>query len=52
MDDGHGCGKETTIAELLAFLSEKVEMKYEQGMWCGSYWYLKTMKVRDLKKLT
>ena len=33
-------------------LSEKIEMKYVQGMKCGSYEYLKTVKVRDGKKLT
>ena len=27
-------------------------MKYVQGIWCGSYEYLKTVKVRDGKKLT
>ena len=27
-------------------------MKYVQGIWRGSYWYLKTMKVRDEKKFT
>ena len=52
MDDGHGCGKETVIAELLSFLSEKIEMKWVQGIKCGSYEYLKTVKVRDGKKLT
>ena len=52
VDDGHGCGKETIVAELFAFLSEKVEMKYVQGIWSGSYEYLKTTKVRDEKKLT
>ena len=52
VDDGHGCGKETVIAELLVFVSEKIEMKYVQGIWRGSYEYLKTMKVRDEKKLT
>ena len=52
VDYGQGCGKETIIAELSAFLSEKIEMKYVQGIWCGSYEYLKTMKVRDEKKLT
>ena len=52
VNDGHGCGKETIVAELLTFLSEKMEMKYVQGIWCGSYEYLKTMKVRDGKKLT
>ena len=52
VDDGHRCGKETIFAELLAFLSEKIEMKYVQGIWSGSYEYLKTMKVRDEKKLT
>ena len=52
VDDGHGCGKETVIAELLTFLSEKIEMKYMQGIWCGSYEHLKTVKVRDGKKLT
>ena len=26
--------------------------QYVQGIWCGSYEYLKTMKVRDEKKLT
>ena len=46
VDDGHGCGKETIVAELLTFLSEKIEMKYVQGIWCGSYEYLKTVKVR------
>ena len=50
--DGHGCGKETIVAELLTFLSEKIEMQYVQGIWCGSYEYLKTVKVRDGKKLT
>ena len=52
VDDGHGCGKETIVAELLTFLSENIEMKYVQGIWCGSYEYLKTVKVRDEKKLT
>ena len=52
VDDGHGCGKETIVAELLAFLSEKIEMKYVQGIWSGSYEYLKTLTVRDYKKLT
>ena len=47
VDDGHGCGKETIVAELLTFLSEKIEMKYGQGIKCGSYEYLKTVKVRD-----
>ena len=27
VDDGHGCGKEEIIAELLTFLSEKIEIK-------------------------
>ena len=49
VDDGHGCGKETNVAELLACLSEKIEMKYVQGIWCGSYEYLKTVKVRGGK---
>ena len=35
-----------------AFPSEKIEMKHVQGIWSGSYEYLKTMKVRDKKKLT
>ena len=52
VDDGHGCRKETIVAELLTLLSEKIEMKYVQGIWCGSYEYLKTVKVRDGKKLT
>ena len=52
VDDGHGCVKETIVAELLTFLSEKIEMKYVQEIWCGSYEYLKTVKVRDGKKLT
>ena len=43
---------ETVIAELLSFLSEKIEMKLVQGIKCGSYEYLKTVKVRDGKKLT
>ena len=50
VDDWHG--KETIVAELLAFLSEKIEMKYVQGIWCGSYEYLKIVKVRDERKLT
>ena len=52
VDDGHGCGMETIVTELLAFLFEEVEMKYVQGIWSGIYEYLKTMKVRDEKKLT
>ena len=52
VDDGHGCGKETIVAELLTFFCEKIEMKYVQGIWCGSYEYLKTVKVHDGKKLT
>ena len=52
VDDGHGCGKETVIAELLSFLSEKIEMKWVQGIKCGSYEYLKIVKVRDGEKLT
>ena len=32
VDDRHGCGKETIVAELLAFLPEKIEMKYVQGI--------------------
>ena len=34
VDDGHGCGKETIVAELLTFLCEKIEMKFVQGIWC------------------
>ena len=52
VDDGHGCGKETIVAELLAFLSEKIEMKYVQGIWNGNDKYLKIKKVRYEKKLT
>ena len=52
VDDGHGCGKEEVIAELLAFLSEKIEIKYVQRIRQGSYEYVKTTKVRDKKKLT
>ena len=52
VDDGHGCGKETVIAELLSFLSEKIEMIWVQGIKCGSYEYLTNVKVRDGKKLT
>ena len=37
VDDGHGCGKETIVAELLAFLSEEIEMKFVQRIWSGSY---------------
>ena len=51
VDDGHECGKETVIAELLSFPSE-IEMKWVQGIKCGSYEYLKIVKVRDGKKLT
>ena len=35
-----------------SFLSEKIEMKWVQGIKCGSYEYLKNVKVRDGKKLT
>ena len=52
VDDGHGCWKEKMVAELLTFLPEKIEMKYVQGIWCGSYEHLRTVKVRDGKKLT
>ena len=51
VDDGHGCGKEEIIAELLTFLSEIIEIKYVQGIRRGSYEYLKTTKVRDERKL-
>ena len=51
VDDGHGCGKETIVAELLAF-SLRRQMKYVQGIWSGSYEYLNTMKLRDERKLT
>ena len=52
VDDGHGCGKEAVIEELLVFLSEKIEIKYVQGIRRGIYEYLKTTKVRDEKKLS
>ena len=52
VDDGHGCVKERVIAELLSFLSEKIAMKWVQGIKCGSYEYVKNVKVRDKKKLT
>ena len=52
VDDGHGCGKEEVSAELLTFLSEKIEIKYVQGIRHGSYDYLKTTKVRHERKLT
>ena len=52
VDDGHGCGKEEVSAELLTFLSEKIEIKYVQGVRHGSYEYLTTTKVRDERKLT
>ena len=31
VDEGHGCGKETIVAELLTFLSEKIEMSDCKG---------------------
>ena len=52
VDNGHGCGEEEVIAELLAFLSEKIKIKYVQGIRHGSNEYVKTTKVRDKKKLT
>ena len=52
VDDEHGCGKETIVAELFTFLSEKIEMKHVLGIWCGSYEYLKAVKMRDGKRLT
>ena len=52
VDVGHGCGKETIVGELLAFLSEKIEMKFVQGIWRRNYEYLKSLKVRDERKLT
>ena len=36
VDGGHGCGKETIVAELLAFLSAKSEMKHVHKIWKGS----------------
>ena len=48
VNDGHGCGKETIVAELLTLLSEKIEMKYVQRIRCGSYEYLKTLKVGEI----
>ena len=45
-------GAGTIVAELLTFLSEKIEMKNVQGIWCGSNEHLKTVRVRDGKKLT
>ena len=50
--DGHGCGKETVIAELLSFLSETIEIQWVQKNKCGSCENLKNVKVRDGKKLT
>ena len=52
VDDGHGCGKEEVSAELLTFLSEKIEIKYVQGTRHGSYGYLKTTKMRHERNLT
>ena len=52
VDDGHGCGKETIVAELLTVLSEKIEMKYVQGIWCGTSEFSSTVGVLDGKKLT
>ena len=52
VDVGHGCGKETIVGELLAFLSEKIEMKHVQGIWRRNFEYLKSLKVRDERKLT
>ena len=43
-----GVGKETIVAELLTFLSEKIEMKYVQRIRCGSFEYLKTLKVGEI----
>ena len=43
---GMGAGKRQSSRNSWHFLSEKIEMKYVQGIWCGSYEYLKTMKVR------
>ena len=45
VDDRHGCGKETIVAEWLTFLSEK--MKYVQGIWCGSNEHFESCEVRD-----
>ena len=36
VDEGHGCGKETIVAELLAFLSVKNGMKHVRKIWKGS----------------
>ena len=39
VDEGHGCGKETIVAEMLAFLSVKNEMKHVRKIWkssCGA----------------
>ena len=40
VDDGHGCGKETIVAELLTFLSEKIEMKCVQHL----VWQLRALE--------
>ena len=45
-------GRRRLLQELLTFHSQKIETKYVQGIWCGSKEYLKTVKVRDEKKLT
>ena len=52
VDDGHGRGKEEVIAELLTFLSEKIEIKYVQSIRHGTYEYLKTTNVLDKRKFT
>ena len=47
VDEGHGCGKETIVAELFAFLSVKTEMKHMHKIWKDSCEHL-----RDEPKLT
>ena len=47
-----GVERRRSLQNCCHFSLEKIEMKYVQGIWCGSNEYLKTVKVRDGKKLT
>ena len=41
VDDGHGCGKETSLQNCCHFSLRRLRWKYVQRIRCGSYEYLK-----------
>ena len=47
-----GVGRRHLLQSCWHFSLWGVMVEYVQGIWCGSYEYLNTMKVRDERKLT